>query len=132
MARRAQSKIQPLWMISAILIVGLAAGGGMWLMNQADDPFRGVEAMNLSVYQSNANSLIGNVYKLDARVVTLISSHGNHRLYEVEVVESNRPVRLAIAVPDSLGANLQAEQRFFFQVKVMEGGMLLVQRLTKA
>ena len=131
MGRRASSSPQPFRVILTVaLIIGLA-GGGYALYGLASDPYRKVPPLPVQRYLENANSLRGNVYRLDATVGQALEySARSGRLYSV--VDSEGEV-VAVLVPAELNnVNIERGQRFFFKIAVGEKGILRVQEVRKA
>lgn len=132
MARRANSKIRPLWIVLTLGALVLAVAVGVLLQNTGGDPFRTVPALDLGDYLNNANSLRGNVYKVKGQITQSLGySREKGRLISVEVDGDN--VRglgnahdvLPILVPPDLSyLNLQKGQRYTFRLEVGDAGLL--------
>ena len=132
MARRANSKIRPLWIALTLGALVLAITVGAVLQSSGGDPYRTVPPLDLSDYLNNANSLRGNVYKVKGQIMQSLGySRAKGRLFSVEVDGDNtrgtgtaRDV-LPILVPPNLSyLNLQKGQRYTFQLEVDDGGIL--------
>lgn len=110
----------------------VAAVGGLVFYERSGDPYRTVQSLDVDVYMENANSLRGNVYKIDATIMNSLEwSQEVGRLISVQV--ANHGDVVPVLVPASFNhVNLQRGQRFFFQVEVGRRGILLAQDLTKA
>ncbi|HPA18517.1 MAG TPA: hypothetical protein PLU30_12275, partial [Verrucomicrobiae bacterium] len=63
MARRASSRINPVWWVVALLLCAGAIAGGRYLFGYFGDPYRTLQPLDMKAYLENANSLRGNVYK---------------------------------------------------------------------
>ena len=62
MARRANSKIRPLWVALALGALIVAIAVGVIVQNTGGEPYRTVPELDMAEYLNNANSLQGNVY----------------------------------------------------------------------
>jgi hypothetical protein len=131
MVRRASSSVHPLWVGGVIVLIAAAMLGGWFLFKSVSDPFRTLTALDVSGYLENANSLRGNVYKLNAIVDTQLAwAPREGRLYSVEV-EARNDV-LALMIPATFnGMNIQKGQRYFFKIEVGDKGILRVQDIRK-
>lgn len=131
MARRASSSAHPVWVLIAALVVGAAIAGGYLLYARVSDPYRTMSALPVQDYLQNANSLRGNVYKLDATVVeSLRYSPFAGRLFSLEISSGDR---LAIIVPAEFNhVNIERGQRFVFKIAVEDRGILRAQEVRKA
>ena len=145
MARRANSKIPPLWILLALAAVVLAAVIGLVLQNGGGDPYRTVPELDLGDYLNNANSLRGNVYKVKGQITQSLGySKSKGRLFSVEVDtdgphdansnngDAGRDV-LPILVPPELNyLNLQKGQHYTFRLEVGESGILRTMDMKKS
>ena len=137
MARRANSKIRPLWVVLAVGALLAAIVVGVVVQNTGGDPYRTVPELDLSEYLNNANSLQGNVYKVRGQIAQSLGySRGKGRLFSVEVGEAKGNKAggdvLPILVPARLSnLNLQKGQRYIFRVEVGDGGILTAQDMQK-
>lgn len=131
MARRASSSAHPVWLLLAAGLVLAAIAGGYFLFGRVSDPYRTVTVLPVQDYLENANSLRGNVYKLDATVLKQLewSSTGG-RLFSVDGPGGEV---LPILVPASFSSvNIERGQRFLFKIEVGDKGLLKAQDVKKA
>jgi hypothetical protein len=131
MGRRASSSVNKWWIGGVIVLAMCAMAGGWALYKNVSDPYRTLTALDVPAYLENANSLRGNVYKLNGMVDTELAwSPLVGRLYSVEV--DGRSDVLPIMVPASFNSmNIQKGQRYFFKLEVGEKGVLLVRDIRK-
>ncbi len=130
MARRASSSPHPIRVLLTVATIVCLASAGYVLYGRVSDPYRTISALPVQDYLENANSLRGNVYKLDAKVGQALEySPRAGRLFSVEV--SNGDV-VAILVPPELNSlNIERGQKFLFKIAVGEKGILRVQEAKK-
>ena len=134
MARRAQSKIRPLWVALILGALALAAVVGVLVQNTGGDPFRTDQELDVEEYLANANSLQGNVYKVHGSIAQSLGySREKGRLFSVNVAGheggseggSTSGGVLPVLVPPKLGyLNLQKGQRYIFRLEVGDAGVL--------
>src|SRR5437773_156718 len=126
MVRRASSSVNPWWIGIVALLLAAAMAGGWALYKSVSDPYRTLMPLDVSVYLENANSLRGNVYKLNATVdAQLAWAPQQGRLYSVDV--DGRNDILPVMIPASFNSmNIQKGQRYFFKIEVGEKGILRV------
>ncbi len=131
MARRASSPTHPVWLLLVVALVIGAIAGGYVLYGRVSDPFRTMTALPIPDYLENANSLRGNVYKLEATVAKSLEwSPVAGRLFSVDV--SGGDV-LPLLVPVEFNhVNIERGQRFRFKIEVADKGVLRVQDVKKA
>jgi hypothetical protein len=131
MVRRASSSVNPWWVGVVVIFVLAAMVGGWALFRSVSDPFRTLTALDVSAYLNNANSLRGNVYKLNAAVDTQLAwAPAKGRLYSVEV--NGRDDILAVMIPASFNnMNIQKGQRYFFKIEIGDKGILYVKDIRK-
>jgi len=134
MARRASFAIHPLWIVAVFLLVAAAIGGGHFLVDRVNDPYRTLAPLDVPAYLENANSLRGNSYKLSASIWNyLASSPQAGRLFSVETATANSTEILPLFIPAEFNSiNIQKGQHFNFSVEVNEKGILTVKGLKKA
>jgi hypothetical protein len=131
MARRASSSSHPLWVFLAVGLALAAIGGGVLLYGRFSDPYRTMSSFPIQDYMENANSLRGNVYKLDGTVdKSLTWSASAGRLFSVQV---NGNEVVPIVVPEEFNQiNIERGQHFIFKIEVGDKGVLLAKEVKKA
>ncbi len=131
MARRASSSVHPWWVAGAVLLVVAAIVGGWALYKNISDPYRTLTPLDVAVYLESADSLRGNVYKLDATVASQLAwAPQADRLYSVDV--KGRDDILALLIPAAFNSmNIQKGQHYFFKIEVGEKGILRVRDIRK-
>ena len=131
MPRRASSSVSRWWIPGVALLVLAAMAGGWMLYRTVSDPYRTLTPLDVSAYLNNANSLRGNVYKLEVVVDTQLAwAPSRGRLYSVETSEHSEV--LPVMIPAAFNAvNLQKGQRYFLRLEVAEKGILRVQDIRK-
>lgn len=131
MARRASSSAHPVWILIAAVLVVAGIGGGYFLFGRANDPYRTMAALPVQDYLQNANSLRGNMYKLEATIAKQMEwSQSTGRLFSVDAPGGEV---LPILVPPELSkVNMERGQRFFFKIEVADKGILTARDVKKA
>lgn len=132
MARRSKSSIKPLWIIvAACLIVGAFIGSRLF-SRATSDPFRTVPALDVKTYLENANSMRGNVYKIEGEIAEALAwSPKEGRFYSVKVKDGTEVVPILVT-PEFSHINIQKQQHFIFLLEVDDVGILRTKDLTKA
>jgi len=134
MARRQRKQSLPLGkiLIGAAALV-LLVGGGFFLQQIANDPFRAIQPLDAGVYLDNANSLRGNRYRLTGTIENSLAwSPADGRLFSVRLEQAERPM-IGVLVPANLShLNIQKGQKFDFKVEVGDRGILYVQEMRKS
>ena len=134
MARRASSKIRPVWIVCILGALALAVVGGIVLQNQGSDAFRTVPELNVSDYLANGNSLQGNTYKVKGVISQSLGySRGKGRLFSVEVNSggSNEGILPVLVPPELSYLNLQKGQHYTLLLEVSDAGVLLARKMQK-
>ncbi len=131
MSRQARSKISVGTLVFVVVLVVAGMGGGAYYFSQVSDPYRTIAPLDLAAYLDNANSLRGNVYKIDATVENSLSwSPTKGRL--ISVVTPDGGI-VAIFVPAKFNyLNLQKGQRYQFKVDIGQDGLIEVVDMRKA
>jgi hypothetical protein len=129
MARRASSSVPPFWIALIFVVLVLSGAGGFFLYRVVGDPFRTIPALDVDAYLENANSLRGNVYKIDATVAHHLSGSASAgRLVSVETGGNMLPVLIP---PDLNYVKIEPGQRFHLSIEVIEKGILRVRQVRK-
>lgn len=136
MARRAHQQIAP-WKVGLTLgAVVLAIAAGFLMIGGGGSPYRTLSPLNVNSYLENANSLRGNVYRLEGVVQNSLAwSPAKGRLISVELTDDDGKGQhiLPIFLPSLLNhVNLQKGQRFLFKVEIGQDGIISAQALTKS
>jgi hypothetical protein len=134
MARRASSRVSPATLVLALVfILGAIAAGSYFLVGQSN-PFRALPPLDVASYLENANSLRGNVYRVDGTVQnSLAFSSARGRLVSIQTGEGSRADYLAILVPVEFNhINLQKGQRYQFKVEIGKDGVIEAKDLRKS
>lgn len=135
MARRASTSSHPLWLVAAAVLVLAFIALGSLLYSRTSDPYRTLKQLPVADYMENANSLRGNVYKLDGTVARSLDwSATAGRLFSVDVSGTSAPGEVVpLLVPAEFNNwNIERGQRFLFKIEVGDKGILRVQDLRKA
>ena len=138
MARRASSRISPVTLIlCAVLVIG-AIGAGSFFLGSSGNPYRGIQPLDTAAYLDNANSLQGNIYRIDGVVQNSLAwSSTKGRLISVEIKkegDSGGPSEvIGIFVPAEFNhINIQKGQRYQFKVEVVKEGVIQARDLRKS
>jgi len=132
MPRRASSRTHPIWLVVALVFVAGALAGGAYLWMAVSDPYRTLPEIDVTTYLDNANSLRGNVYKLDGTIDSALAwSPDQGRLFSV-LAEGNKDNILPLLIPPALDhINIQKGQRFYFKIEVGDKGILKADDMRK-
>lgn len=132
MARRAQSGLKPIHLISLLALLGIGIGGGYALLNRSADPMTGITVLSTEEYLESSTALSGNTYRIEGTVDDRLDNWkaADGRLFSVQVSEAGSFV--PVWVPSRLETNIQRGQRYVFKVRVLETGVLEVLELLKA
>lgn len=130
MARRKKSSLQPLWIFAAVVLLAAAFLGASLFQSTGNDPFRTVAVLDIPAYLDNANSLRGNIYKVEGEVSNSLAwSPSSGRLIAVDVEDDTIPV---LVTNEFNAINIQKGQKFIFVIEVDENGVLKTKNLSKA
>jgi hypothetical protein len=136
MPRRASAPIHPLHIAVVLLLVAAAIAGGWIVAGQVGDPYRTIPSLDVKAYLDNANSLRGNIYKIKGGIANQLRwNPDGRRLFSVEIDEGKNvegSLVPLLVTPDLKGVNIQKGQKYYFQVEVIEGGLLQTRTMTKA
>lgn len=135
MARRARSKTNPIQLILIVLVIGALVAGAYSFMNRTTDPFAGITELSTAEYLENANSLSGNVYRIEGLIDDRLDNWraADGRLFSVSVGDGAATTLIPVWIPGNLSSqNVQRGQRFLFKVMVKESGILEAREIVKA
>ncbi len=129
MARRKKSSISPLWLFLAAGLILVAFVGSRFFLSSGSDPYRSIAPLDVPSYMENANSLRGNVYKVEGEVSNSLAwSPGSGRLIAVDVESETIPV---LVTQEFNAINIQKGQKFRFVLEVDPRGVLKTKKLTQ-
>lgn len=121
-----------MWIVAAAVLVVVAFVGSQLFMHMASEPFRTTAQLDVRAYLENANSLRGNVYKIEGKVEEQLAwSPASGRLFSISVGDSGDVLPVLITTKFN-SENIQKGQRFIFLLEVTDDGMLRTKALTKA
>jgi hypothetical protein len=130
MARKRKSPPRAGWILG-LVTVGILFFAAIYLLGSKDsNPARTTPPLDVASYLANANSLRGNIYKLEGTVAeSLAWSPDSGRLIAVQTEEDIIPI---LVTPDFNSMNIQKEQRLEFILEVDEKGILRTRKVTKS
>ena len=132
MARRSKKSRLPLGIAIAIVLIVAAFLGSRFFMTTSSQPFRNATPLDVETYLENANSLRGNVYRLQGEVLNSLGwSPTQGRLIAVGV-DDGRQVVPVLVTTDFSHINIQRGQRFIFLLEVDDKGILRTKDMTKS
>ena len=132
MPRRASSTTHPLWLVVALVLLAGALTGGAYLWTTLSDPYRTLTPIDVSAYLDNANSLRGNVYKLNGTIDSELAWSPNQgRLFSVIADGSKTDILPLVIPPEFDHVNIQKDQHFAFKIHVGDKGILTASDLRK-
>jgi hypothetical protein len=130
MARKRKSSRTPLWIPGAAVLLALLVAGFLLLGSRDGATHRTTPELDPAAYLENANSLRGNVYRLEGRVAeSLAWSPDSGRLIAVETGGEILPI---LVTADFNTLNIQKEQRLVFLVEVDAQGILRTRKVDKS
>ena len=130
MARKRKSPPRAGWILGLVTI-GILFFAAIYLLGSKDsNPARTTPPLDVASYLANANSLRGNIYKLEGTVAeSLAWSPDSGRLIAVQTEDDIIPI---LVTPDFNSMNIQKEQRLEFILEVDEKGILRTRKVTKS
>ena len=132
MARRSKKSRLPLGIVVAIVLIVAAFLGSRFFITTSSQPFRTATPLDVATYLENANSLRGNVYRLQGEVLNSLGwSPTKGRLIAVGV-DDGRQVVPVLVTTDFSHINIQRGQRFIFLLEVDDKGILRTKDMTKS
>jgi hypothetical protein len=131
-ARRAKNTRLYIAIIAALLLVLAAFVGSRLFVSATSEPFRTVSPLDVQTYLENANSLRGNVYRIEGEVVNSLAwSPSKGRLIAIKVDKSEDVVPVLVTTNFN-HINIQKGQRFIFLLEVDDKGILRTKDMTKS
>jgi hypothetical protein len=131
-ARRTKKSRLPLGIAIAIVLIVAAFLGSRFFITTSSQPFRTATPLDVATYLENANSLRGNVYRLQGEVLNSLGwSPTKGRLIAVGV-DDGRQVVPVLVTTDFSHINIQRGQRFIFLLEVDDKGILRTKDMTKS
>ncbi len=132
MARRSKKSRLPLGIVVAIVLIVAAFLGSRFFITTSSQPFRTATPLDVATYLENANSLRGNVYRLQGEVLNSLGwSPTKGRLIAVGVDNGSQVVPVLVTT-DFSHINIQRGQRFIFLLEVDDKGILRTKDMTKS
>jgi hypothetical protein len=131
-ARRSKKSRLPLGIAVAVALIVAAFLGSRFFITTSSQPFRTATPLDVKTYLENANSLRGNVYKIQGEVLNSLGwSPTKGRLIAVGVDDGSRVVPVLVTT-DFSHVNIQRGQRFIFLLEVDDKGILRTKDMTKS
>jgi hypothetical protein len=131
-ARRSKKSRLPLGIVMAVVLIVAAFLGSRYFITKTSQPFRTATPLDVATYLENANSLRGNVYKIQGEVLNSLGwSPTQGRLIAVGV-DNGRQVVPVLVTTDFSHINIQRGQRFIFLLEVDDKGILRTKDMTKS
>jgi hypothetical protein len=131
-ARRSKKSRLPLGIAVAIALIVAAFLGSRFFITTSSQPFRTATPLDVATYLQNANSLRGNVYKIQGEVLNSLGwSPTKGRLIAVGVDNGSKVVPVLVTT-DFSHINIQRGQRFIFLLEVDDKGILRTKDMTKS
>jgi hypothetical protein len=118
------------WIVLVIVAFALAFIVQFSFRSKEKDSFRTLPSLDVRSYLENANTLRGNIYKVEGNVTDLLAwSPESGRLIAIQVGDEIIPV---LVTEEFKGMNIQKEQKLLFIVDVDEKGILRTRKVNKA
>jgi hypothetical protein len=106
--------------------------GSRLFVTTTPEPFRTVLSLDVKTYLENANSLRGNVYKIEGEVVNSLAwSPSKGRLVAIKV-DRGEDVLPVLVTTNFNHINIQKGQKFIFLIEVDDKGILKTKDMTKS
>ena len=132
MARRGKKSRLPLGIAIAVVLIVAAFLGSRFFITTTSQPFRTATPLDVATYLENANSLRGNVYRIQGEVLNSLGwSPTKGRLIAVGVGDGRQVVPVLVTT-DFSHINIQRGQKFIFLLEVDDKGILRTKDMTKA
>ena len=120
-----KSKTTPIIIALAIPIVSVALAIALIYFKKRN--VSGLDEFPYAAYSASPDSLSGNRYVLEAQMDVQLANVEGGRV--VAALGGREGFPVALLVPDSLGANISAKQRYALVVRVGEGGRIIAESM---
>ena len=132
MTRRSKKSRLPLGIVVAIVLILAAFVGSRFLITTTLQSFRTAAPLDVTTYLENANSLRGNVYKIQGEVLNSLGwSPTKGRLIAVGV-DGDKQVIPVLVTTSFSHINIQRGRRFVFLLEVGDKGIVRTKDMTKS
>jgi hypothetical protein len=130
--RRSKKSRLALGIVIAIVLMLAAFVGSRFLITTTLHPFRTAAPLDVQTYLERANSLRGNVYKIQGEVLNALGlSPTKGRLIALSV-DGGKQVVPVLVTTNFSHINIQRGQRFVFLLEVEDKGILRTKDMTKS
>lgn len=124
--------MQPIWLFLTVALLAAAFFGSRLFLSTGSDPYRTIAPLDIASYMENANSLRGNIYKVEGEVSNSLAwSPTAGRLFAVDV-DKGRDTIPVLVTAEFNHLNIQKGQKFFFVVEVDDKGLLRTKEVSKS
>lgn len=104
-------------------IVGVGGSGGGGRVGKAN-------VLNLTSYRDNANSLRGNLYRIEGKIEEMLRWSEDGRLISFEASDGSLSIPVPVMVPDDFrNVNLERGSELIMAVRVDREGMLVAESI---
>lgn len=135
MARRANTKLNPLKVFFIIFIIIIVFIVGFIFFKNSNDKFRNMKPLNVKEYMQNSRSLSGNTLFVKARINEKIRWEPNKgALWSMESrdADDKKQEILPVFIPSSFDhLNLQVGQKVKLKVRIDRNGLLISDDIIK-
>ncbi len=133
MPRRASSKLNPIHLIGATLVLIVAFVGGKLLMKGGSKTDISGTSLQIDAAVENANSLRGNEYVVEGKIddqIRWVSGVG--QVISLKVMDGNETKFIGIEIPAELSdINLEREQDYIFRIRFRESGIAIAEEIAR-
>ena len=131
MARRARKGVEHTQIIIIAAIVLAIGGAAVLIASRSSDKFAGLTPLPLGEFSMHGNSLSGNIYKLEGKIIKKERFTANNgQMIIVELDDGSQMIDVGVFVPVELyGTNLDRGDAITARVEVRGGGILALQEI---
>lgn len=131
MGRRASSSLNTAAIVGIIAVLAIAVGLGTLLLRKKEESFRDVAPLRVSEALENGNSLRGNEYRVEGKVLSRWVRDSGEAI-ELLIEDSGQQEHLPIMIPPGVTTlNIEREQRYALKIKFGEGGVAIATAIKK-